>query len=321
MKKAKYFILTILFGGLSSLTFTSCSDDDDENETGKVDIESKITQQPNSNQNVFEGNSDVLRLEVPRLRQGKDYRFVSHWAKVSDSSSKTTMNFCLEYDSACYHSRWVAFTFNDTTSVRSVGRTDTWSADMSLPTSWQLDPTAYSGSGYTRGHLCASADRLYSTQANNQTFNMSNMSPQLYNFNSYHWAVLESIVQNWAKSATFKQLYVCKGGTIRNDQLFNHFTTKNVEGKTVTVVVPRYYFMAVLARTPSDTFQSIAFVMEQGLYPASYSSAQALKEYAISVDELEEMTGIDFFCNLNDRLENAVEKGCNLDAWAWQSNY
>ena len=150
---------------------------------------------------------------------------------------------------------------------------------------------------------------------------MSNMSPQLYNFNSYHWAVLESIVQNWAKSATFKQLYVCKGGTIRNDQLFNHFTTKNVEGKTVTVVVPRYYFMAVLARTPSDTFQSIAFVMEQGLYPASYSSAQALKEYAISVDELEEMTGIDFFCNLNDRLENAVEKGCNLDAWAWQSNY
>ena len=130
MKKAKYFILTILFGGLSSLAFTSCSDDDDENETGKVDIESKITQQPNSNQNVFEGNSDVLRLEVPRLRQGKDYRFVSHWAKVSDSSSKTTMNFCLEYDSACYHSRWVAFTFNDTTSVRSVGRTDTWSADM-----------------------------------------------------------------------------------------------------------------------------------------------------------------------------------------------
>ena len=307
-------MLGILMPGM----LASCSDD---NGDGESSTEATDKSNKNSNLALRTTNSDVMRLEVPHVRTGKGLRFVSHWAKMNDMASKTVMNYCFEYDSAWCHSRWVAFTFDDTTKVGSGSRSDAWSADVNLPSACQLAPTSYSGSGYTRGHLCASADRLYSTQANMQTFYMSNMSPQLYNFNSYHWAVLESIVQNWAKSATFKQLYVCKGGTIRNDQLFNHFTTKNVEGKTVTVVVPRYYFMAVLARTPSDTFQSIAFVMEQGLYPASYSSAQALKEYAISVDELEEMTGIDFFCNLNDRLENAVEKGCNLDAWAWQSNY
>ena len=42
-----------------------------------------------------------------------------------------------------------------------------------------------------------------------------------------------------------------------------------------------------------------------------------MKQHVMSIDELEAFTGIDFFCNLNDNLENQLETDCNVDAWSW----
>ena len=154
-----------------------------------------------------------------------------------------------------------------------------------------------------------------------QTFYMSNMSPQLYNFNSYYWAELELLIRNWSKSSTFKKLYVCKGGTIKEGQRFQgkgYFETTNVRGHAVKVAVPKYYFMAILAVTKNNTYQSIGFLLEQhGSYAATYPSMQQMKQHAMSIDELEKFTDIDFFCNLTDKLEDNVEKGYNPDAWSW----
>lgn len=292
----------------------SCSDDSDEGGSSSID-------KANVNSNKPLGVQDAMRLEVPKVRTGEGVRFVSHWAKMNDLSSRTVMNYCYEYDQSCMHTRWVAFSFDDTTKVGNVSRTDAWGPDKNLPSSWQLDQTAYSGSGYTRGHLCASADRLFSTQANNQTFYMSNMSPQLYNFNSYYWAELEMLIRNWSKSSSFKKLYVCKGGTIREDQRYGgkgYFETVNIKNERVRVAIPKYYFMAILAQTTNNSYQSIGFLLEQhGNYPAVYPALSAMKQHVKSIDELESFTGIDFFCNLNDKLENVVEKSYILDAWTW----
>ena len=147
------------------------------------------------------------------------------------------------------------------------------------------------------------------------------MSPQLYNFNSYYWAELELLIRNWSKSSAFKKLYVCKGGTIKEGQRFSgkgYFETQNKKGNTVKVAIPKYYFMAILAETKSGTYQSIGFLLEQhGSYAASYPAMSQMKQHVMSIDELEAFTGIDFFCNLNDNLENQVEKGSNVDAWSW----
>ncbi len=318
MKKLYYLILLVMLGILMPGMLASCSDDNDD---GGSPSETTDKTNKNSNLTLRAINSDVMRLEVPHVRTGKGLKFVSHWAKMTDLASKTVMNYCFEYDSAWCHSRWVAFTFDDTTKVGSGSRSDAWSADVNLPSTCQLAPTSYSGSGYTRGHLCASADRLYSTQANMQTFYMSNMSPQLYNFNSYYWAELELLIRNWSKSSTFRKLYVCKGGTIKEGQRFQgkgYFETTNVRGDAVKVAVPKYYFMAILAETKNGTYQSIGFLLEQhGSYAASYPSMQQMKQHAMSIDELEKFTEIDFFCNLTDKLEDNVEKGYNPDAWSW----
>ncbi len=312
MKKVFQYIILIMLGIVVPSMIVSCSDDED----GESSID-----KTNINSNKAIGNQDAMRLEVPKVRTGEGVKFVSHWAKMNDLSTRTVMNYCFEYDQSCMHTRWVAFSFDDTTKVSNVSRTDAWNPDVNLPSSWQLDQTAYSGSGFTRGHLCASADRLFSTQANNQTFYMSNMSPQLYNFNSYYWAELELLIRNWSKSSAFKKLYVCKGGTIREDQRYGgkgYFETINIKNERVRVAIPKYYFMAILAETTNNSYQSIGFLLEQhGNYPASYPALSAMKQHVKSIDELEEFTGIDFFCNLNDKLENVVEASYNVNAWAW----
>lgn len=301
----------------------SCSDDSDEGGSSSID-------KANVNSNKPLGVQDALRLEVPKVRTGEGVRFVSHWAKMNDLSSRTVMNYCYEYDQSCMHTRWVAYSFDDTTNVRNVSRSDAWDIDRSLPSSWQLDINAYSyaktGAHFDRGHICPSADRYYSYQANEQTFYMSNMSPQINSFNANYWAVLENIVRKWGQSSAFKKVYVCKGGTIREDQLLtsrNYLITTNIKGDAVKVAIPRYYFTAVLAEKADATFQAIAFIMEHkdfGYKDKSYPSAQIIQQHVVSVDALEEFTGIDFFCNVNDKLENAVESTYNINAWTW-ANY
>ncbi len=315
MKKGKIIqIVSIMLGICLSSMIASCSSDDPSGEKEMSEGDNF-----NSNKALAAENQDVMDLEVPKVRQGSGIYFRSHWAK-KHKSSETVKNYCYEYDASCYHTRWVAFSFDNVTKQRNVSRSDAWGEDLKLPSNVRLSYDSYSGSGYTRGHLCASADRLFSQEANEQTFFMSNMSPQNYNFNSYYWAELETLIRNWANSDKFQKLYVCKGGTIAEGQRLGSFTTSNARGSVATVVVPKYYFMAILGESPNKTYQSIAFLMEHKDYGyvGTYPQATVMQRHAMSVDELEEFTGIDFFCNLNDKLENNVERGYNIDAWSWK---
>ena len=157
-----------------------------------------------------------------------------------------------------------------------------------------------------RGHLCASADRLYSREVNEQTFYYTNMSPQRNKFNTGIWLTLEGQVQSWGRSCTSSDtLYVVKGGTIdKEDQIRGYIS--NDRSKPI----PRYYYMALLFKK-GDSFKAIAFWMEHTDSPKSTK----LVDYALSIDELEEKTGIDFFPSLNDNLENALEATYSTKAW------
>ena len=321
MKTYKY-ILAIMLGLTVSSMIVSCSEDDGGGESDRGG-DKEISDDTNRNSNIAleSTNTDVMRLEVPKIRQGQGIYFRSHWATKNNSSSDKVMNYCYEYDASVYHTRWVAFSFDKLTIKVHASRSDQWGEDLSLPSNERLAYTSYSGSGYNRGHLCASQDRVFSTQANAQTFYMSNMSPQMGDFNAYYWAELESIIRKWAYNTDkFKTLYVCKGGTIRADQLKGKIFTTNSKGNPASVAIPKYYFMAILGETQSDTYQSIGFWMEHKDYGYhnTYPPATVMQKHVVSIDELEGLTGIDFFCNLNDKLENNVEKGCNVDAWSWK---
>lgn len=80
-----------------------------------------------------------------------------------------------------------------------------------MPSQYEVTQSAFRG--YDRGHIVASADRLYSKEANEQTFYYTNMSPQRHNLNTGVWLQLEKLVQEWARSGRLRdKLYVVKGG-------------------------------------------------------------------------------------------------------------
>lgn len=322
MKKHS-FLWTIMLGTLVSGMVVSCGDNDNFEYDGPIpggEVSGESTD------NSWSADDAAHGYEVPALRQGEGIYFVSHYARLNNSGTERGLNYCLEWDASAYHSRWVAFYFDNTNNDKRISRTNTWAEDPSLPESARLGIYGYSGSGYTRGHICASADRLNSTEANNQTFYMSNMTPQLYDYNGGYWAVLEALVQGWGRSDKYKKVYVCKGGTIRDDQLRGTFNTTNSAGKSCKVKVPKYNFMAILAETAGGSFQAIGFWMEHKDYVDSkgnhYSSdnrapTYLMKQHAMSIDDLENKTGINFFCNLNDALESAVERAYSESAWTW----
>ena len=231
---------------------------------------------------------DVTLLEAPALAGGSNNYYVTHRAN-------NIVNFSLEYDVDKRHPRFVCFTFDDNTSETAVKRTDAWAWDPMIPPQYSTE-SMFKNSGYDRGHLVASHDRVYSREANMQTFYYSNMSPQLPSFNQKYWSKLEQQVQSWGRNKSFRDiLYVAKGGTIRDDQVEN---TK-VKGR---IVVPKYYWMAMVVKKGA-TYHGLAFWLEH----KEWDMKTPMMTVAISIDELEKKLGFDLFHNFPDEIENKFE--------------
>lgn len=232
---------------------------------------------------------DTTLLELPRLAGVRGNYFVTHHASG-------VVNYSLEYDISKLHARWVAFSFDSKTSGDSISRTNAWSWDPKVPKAYDTS-TFFRHSGYSRGHLVASEDRIYSREANEQTFYYTNMSPQLQSHNAGVWHRLENKVQQWGRDRNFcDKLYVAKGATIREDQI----EEKRLAGK---VVIPRYFWMAVLMKKGSS-YHAIAFLTEH----RNYARNEHIEDMTLSVQELEKFTGLDFFYHLPDKVEKRVEK-------------
>lgn len=262
-----------------------------------------------------------LRTEMPRFNA--ENTFVTHYAKLN---GVTDVNFSLEWNNDLKHSAWVAYTLDKYSSQMNVTRasSDAFKPDPELPTEMQVTNYNHTNDGLDRGHICASGDRLYSTEMNEQTFYFSNMSPMLNGFNAGIWRRMEDEVRKWGsatQSAKYDTIFVCKGGDINN--LLTNFTssTPGSDGKYATtdangmtikgLACPAFYFMAILAVKDGD-YSAVAFYVphDDQITPLDGSSdftVADIKKYVVTVDELESKTGLDFFCNLPDETEAQVE--------------
>ncbi len=280
--------------------FWSCSsDDDDEKDPLTV----------NTNANKTGEHPEAGRLEIPRLKGG-----VANMLLVKRLSSGQ-VNYCIEWSLAKKSQRWSAFRWDRTNSGGYVKREDVFTEDYDIPEVYRTTSSHYSGSGYTRGHILASADRWNSLEANRQTFLYSNMQPQLYSFNGGIWATLEMKVRSWNNDAFRDTLYVVKGGTIDNDSQILEYARK---GTALQLLVPKYFYMAILCKNKSTVnsgYKAIGFWMEHRSF---YDDEKNVAPYIVSIDQLESLTGIDFFCNLPDHIENEVEKAVMRNAWGFQ---
>jgi endonuclease G len=157
----------------------------------------------------------------------------------------------------------------------------------------------YKNSGYTKGHLCPAGDMQFSLEAFNDTFLTSNISPQSYEFNSGVWNRLEQKVRYWAEKYT--KLYVITGGILSDD-----LKTIGYE----QVAVPNYFYKIVLDNH-STKIKAIAFLIPHE------NSDKALYKFVTSIDQIESLTGIDFFASLPDAIENSIEQSSSYINWSF----
>ena len=269
----------------------------------------------NANKNDASTNAYLARLEMPKTKSGS--KVVTH------STEKYGVTFSLEWDSKLQATRWVCWEMDASNKMETYSRPDEdpWAYDPKVAENEQqatyseLSKSYYPGSTdyYQKGHICASQDRIYDKEANTQTFYMTNIMPMVGNFNGKLWSKMEKQVRTWGKSLGANDtLFIVKGGTIDKEELILD-RTKEYNGHGPHIV-PKYYFMALYAKTSSGQ-RMLGFWAE---HLNEDKSGDALKSYVVSIDELEEKTGIDFFCNLSDTIEEQLESKTAADiisAW------
>ncbi|HEX8733999.1 MAG TPA: DNA/RNA non-specific endonuclease [Pyrinomonadaceae bacterium] len=193
---------------------------------------------------------------------------------------------------------WVSWHL-DSSWLGTTPRQDDFRGDSTLPSGWyKVVSTSYTGSGYDRGHMCPSADRTLTVADNSSTFLMTNMVPQTADNNRITWEGLEEYARNLV-TTNGSELYIISGtygnaGTINSGH----------------IVVPTYTWKVIIvlssgtndvSRVTSSTRTIAVWVPNQTGINSDW------KTYRVSVDYVELMTGYDFFTNVTDATEAAIE--------------
>lgn len=234
----------------------------------------------------------VSWLELPAM-DNPDLGYYSHSFEMK---GKEYRNYSFGWSQNDLVALWVAYPLCSMYTNKTVGRTDAWAYDPLLGAEYSSAPFGGYGGSYARGHQIPSADRLCSYSANSQTFYGTNMTPQLNAHNEGIWQTLESKVRTLAN--TSDTTYVVTGCVVDGSSTFTH----DSDGKKMTVPVAYYKVLLRYSKSSTiSTWAAAAFYTEH----KSYSASTSLKSLAMSVDELEEMLGMDFFVNLPAKLGEA----------------
>lgn len=283
--------------------------------TGKYRSSVDFTQQASGGGDVEQTPDEVRSwMELPAVDESDSATgFYTHSMTVGKYSGR---NYSFLFDYGARLSRWVAYPLNKGL-VGNGSRTDQWSLDPKLPSERQAILYKGFSDGYQRGHQIPSADRL-SYAANVTTFYFTNMTPQRSALNERAWAALEGYVRTW--SAQFDTLYVVTGADISTSKEVAYDNMGN------EVTVPVGYFKALLGYKKGGTlgitgstggYTSIAFYFKH----QAYSNNEVMSTQAMTVDELEQKTGYDFFVNLPAAIgsDMAAKVESTRDGWWWSS--
>ena len=202
---------------------------------------------------------------------------------------------------------WVSWHL-DSTWIGSAPRQDDFRPDTTLPAGWyQVKATDYTGSGFDRGHHTPSADRTNTIASNSATFLMTNMMPQSPDNNQGPWESLESYCRTLVSSGS--ELYIIAGGSGSGGTGSNGGTTFTVASGHVAVPSQTWKVIVVLPAGSNDvsrvtaSTRTIAVIMPntQGIRTAPW------RNYRVSVDQVEALTGYDFFSSVPATIQSAIE--------------
>lgn len=206
--------------------------------------------------------------------------------------------YTVSYDESARIPVWVAYELTADEANGTIGRSGKSFRPDGNARVVQADNSDYRGSGWSRGHMAPAGDFKWDEQAMWDTFYYTNCCPQDEKLNNGSWNVLENRVRTWARQ--FGSVYVVTGPLVG----------RNLGGRIGAhgVVVPDAFFKAVLVSS-GGAYHGIAFVMYNEPTP------QRLSESCLSINDLESLSGLDFFPLLDDAVEESVEEKVDLAFW------
>ena len=247
----------------------------------KKQSKAQVTETPESLGN------NLRKLELPGRLKRTPERIVEH------------TGFTLSFNREHNNPNWVAWELTSEEAQGTMPRDDNFQPDPLLPENHQVQHSDYTRSGYDRGHMVPAADMKWSSKAMNDCFYMSNICPQTHTLNAGGWETLESACRRWAKREG--SVYVVCGPVYKG-------TKHKTIGKDLKITVPEGFFKVVLSMRKGEE-KAIGF------YYANSNAKQKMEETATTVDAIEELTGMDFFVNIDDRLEERIESTFSLKKW------
>lgn len=203
---------------------------------------------------------------------------------------------------------WVSWHLDNTWVTGVADRQNNYRADTAVPGSWyRVQATDYSGSGFDRGHITPSADRTSSIEDNSATFLMTNFIPQSSDNNQGPWAGLETYLRTLVGQGN--ELYIIAGPSGMGGQGENGGTTNTLANGHVTVPQKTWKVALVLPAGESDvsrvtaSTRTIAVIMPntQGIRGDNW------QKYIATVNQVEALTGYDFFSNVPATVQEAIE--------------
>lgn len=223
--------------------------------------------------------------------------------RANTSEIITHYGYYLSYNEQHEQANWVAYELTSAETNRVVERSNSFRVDAAVTTG-TATAADYKGSGFDRGHLAPAADMSWSARAEAESFYYSNMTPQRPGFNRGIWRSLEALIRNWAVE---NGALLIATGPILTDDL-------SKIGYYNAVSVPDYYWKVVIDYSMPE-LKGIGFILP------NQKGEHSLQYYVQPIDNIEKITGFDFFHLLPDSIENVMESTVSLEDWSWSPGH
>ena len=284
------FLAFIVIGLTVSLSIRACSHHKNytqnviqQAELSKVTIDKKNEDIPEVN-HLYVMPDSVIKICMPRPLDGIS-ELIIHKSSYIVSHNKDTKI-----------PNWVAWYLPSDHSDGPIERSNMFYEDEDVPKPRATNED-YRGSGWSRGHMCPAGDNKWNVVAMNQSFSLINVCPQDASLNSGFWNRIEMDCRKWAKM--YGSVFIVCGPLLYNKEHETIGANK--------VVVPEAFYKVVLCLEGKP--KAIGFVVKNN------AGTKKKDQYVNTVDEVERLTGIDFFPALPDSIENVVEAYANLEDW------
>ncbi|MBP5602743.1 MAG: DNA/RNA non-specific endonuclease [Treponema sp.] len=271
---------------------------------------------PSANRNISSSSADLGYSENDPLFFGNP----------TDALADTSLNsnylmikpqFTLSYNTQTLGPNWVAWHL-DSQNMGEADRSDDFRPDTELPAEWYAVKKAdyqYNKYGFDRGHVCPSADRTATKEDNSMTFLMTNMVPQTPDNNRVIWMHFENFERELVKAGN--EVYIIAGphgtGGTTPKGTFDNIPITLKSGDVLYMNVPAYTWKVLIAIPDGtddlDRIDSSATVIAINVpNQTGMQKTGDWEQFLCSIDDIEAMTGYDFFELLPDDVEDSLER-------------